>query len=343
MLRAAAKGLFLFLLLSLSGCVISPRRDVTSTGGTGTGQTHVVNQTANSILRFSAATGAKGNIAPNATISGASTQLSNPQYIFLDASNNRLYVANAGGGSILVFDNASTLNGNMSPTRTIASASLATPTDVALDPVKDLLYVADNLEVAVFSNAHMINGMTGVARVFQLAFTPGAIHLDPTNDRLFVADPTNNAIDIFDAASTLSGVVTATRTLTGAAAQLTQPRGLQIDGAGRLIVSNFAPPSITVYANAATINGNTVAPTAVISGSNTTLVGPTELAIDPTTNSGELYIGDPLGANVPVFSGISTAAGTINAAPNRNITGSNTSLTGTANPTSIGVALDTTR
>src|SRR5260370_41588248 len=174
MLRAAAKGLFLFLLLSLSGCVISPRRDVTSTGGTGTGQTHVVNQTANSILRFSAATGAKGNIAPNATISGASTQLSNPQYIFLDATNNRLYVANNGGSNILVFDNASTANGNMSPTRTIPPSSRAPPTHPALHPVKDLLYVAEHLEVAVFFNAHMLHGMTGRGRAFLLRFTPGA-------------------------------------------------------------------------------------------------------------------------------------------------------------------------
>lgn len=342
MLKAAAKSLCLFLLLSWSGCVISPRRGGTSTGGTGTGQLYVVNQSANSILRFSAATGANGNIAPIATITGASTQLSNPQYIFLDAANNRLYVANSGGGSILVFDKASTLNGNVTPTRTITSASLAMPLDVTLDPVKDLLYVADNFEVAVFSTAHTINGVTGAARVFQLPFTPGALHLDSTNDRLFVADPTNNAIDVFDGASKLNGVVAANRAIAGAGTQLTQPLGLRVDGAGRLIVSNFAPPSITIYANAATTSGN-VAPTAVISGSNTTLVGPAELAIDPTTNSGELYIGNPFGANVPVFSGISTVTGTINAAPNRNIIGANTSLTGTANPTSRGVALDTTR
>jgi 6-phosphogluconolactonase (cycloisomerase 2 family) len=342
MFEAAAKGLCLFLLLSLYGCVISPRRGVTPPGGTGTGQLYVVNQSANSILRFSAATAANGNIAPNANITGAATQLSNPQYIFLDAANNRLYVANTGGSSILVFDNASTLNGNVAPTRTITSANLATPTDVALDSGRDLLYVADNLEVAVFANAHTINSVTGAIRVIQLAFTPGAIHLDPTNDRLFVADPTSNAIDVFDAASTLNGTVPANRTISGTGTQLAQPLGLQVDGAGRLIVSNFAPPSITIYANAAKATGN-VGPIGVIAGSNTTLTGPTELALDSTTNSGELYVGDPFGAHVPVFSSISTVAGTINAVPNRNITGANTLLTGTANPTSRGVALDTTR
>jgi 6-phosphogluconolactonase (cycloisomerase 2 family) len=342
MLKAAAKGLCLFLLLHLSGCVISPRRDITSTGRAGTGQLYVVNQFANSILRFSAATAANGNIAPNANITGAATQLSNAQYIFLDAANNRLYVANAGLSSILVFDKVSTLNGNVPPTRTITSASLAMPTDVALDSVRDLLYVADNFEVAVFANAHTINGVTGATRVLQLAFTPGAIHLDPTNDRLFVADPTSNAIDVFDSASTLNGTVAGNRTISGAGTQLAQPLGLQIDGAGRLIVSNFAPPSITIYANAANATGNVV-PIGVIAGNNTTLAGPTELALDSTTNSGELYVGDPFGAHVPVFSNMSTVAGTINAVPNRNITGANTLLTSTANPTSRGVALDTTR
>ena len=342
MLRRLFAVFCLFLLLSLSGCVISPRRGTTTSGATGTGQLYVADESANAILRFSGATAASGDIAPNANISGAATQLSAPKYIFLDAGNNRLYVANANAGNILVFDSVSTLNGNVTPTRTISSTSLVTPIDVALDPGKNLLYVADNLEVAVFASASTANGSTLALHVIQPGFTPGAILLDPTNDRLFVADFTTNSIDVFDGASTLNGAVTATRTITGANTQLAQPVGLRIDGAGRLIVSNFVPASITIYNNAATTKGD-ISPVAVISGSNTTLAGPAELAIDPTTNSGELYVADPFGANVAVFSSISTVTGTLNPTPNRNVTGANTTLNGTATATARGVALDTTR
>jgi DNA-binding beta-propeller fold protein YncE len=330
---------FLFLGLSLSSCVISPRRGVNGGGGgTGIGQLYIANQSGNTILRFAGATAVSNNVAPTATISSSSPALSSPRYIFLDSTNNRLYVANSGASSILVFDNASKLSGSVTPTRVITSVNLGTPTDVALDPVNNLLYVADNLEIVVFGNASTVTGNTPALRVILPGFTPGALHLDATSNRLFAADPISNTIDVFDNASTLTGAVTPTRTITGANTQLSQPNGLQIDGAGRLIVSNSSPASITIYQNAAAITtANNISPTAVISGGNTQLSGPTQLAIDPTTNSGELYIAD--GANVVVFSSITTVTGTLNPAPNRNLVGSNTTLTGAASAT--GVALDT--
>jgi DNA-binding beta-propeller fold protein YncE len=329
----------LFLLLSLSACVISPRRDINGgggSGGTGIGQLYVTNQSANTILRFAGATAVSGNVAPTATIS--SSALSSPRYIFIDSTNNRLYVANAGASNILVFDNASTLSGSVTPTRVITSINLGTPADVALDPVTNLLYVADNLEIAVFGNASTANGNTPALRVILPGFTPDALHLDATNNRLFAADHISNTIDVFDGASLLTGSVAATRTITGPDTQLSAPLGLQIDGAGRLVVSNSSPASITIYPNAATIFNDTP-PAAVISGSNTQLSGPAQLALDPTTNSGELYIADPAGANVVVFSSITTVTGSLNPAPNRNLVGPSTTLTGAASAT--GVALDT--
>ena len=333
----------ILLMLSLNGCV-SPRRTVSiSSGGGGTGQLYVSDQGGSAILRFSGATRATGNIAPAANISGASTQISNPQYIFVDSAANRLYVANLNGSNILVFEKVSTLNGNQAPSRVLTSTSLATPIDLTVDTSKDLLYVADNSKVAVFTGASTANGSLVAVRTIQLTFTPIAILLDQSNDRLFVVNNTGNAVDVFDGASTLNGTVTPNRTLSGTNTQLNQPAGVRIDGAGRLIVSNAgSSPSITIYNNAATITGN-VAPTAVISGSNTTLNTPAQLALDSTTNAGELYVADPTGGNVSVFSNITTLTGNQNIAPSRTISGSATLLTGTGSTTARGVALDTTR
>ena len=69
-------------------------------------------------------------------------------------------MANQGGSSILVFDNASTLTGNVTPTRVISgnATKLVAPIDVALDTTNNLLYVADGTSILVFSSASTING-----------------------------------------------------------------------------------------------------------------------------------------------------------------------------------------
>jgi sugar lactone lactonase YvrE len=342
-------AIFLFLLfpatLFLAGCVISPRRTLGGggTSGNGVGHLYVSDQSAGAILTFAGATGDTGNSAPTANISGGSTLLSNPQYIFSDSANDRLYVANLGGSNILVFNAVSTLSGsvNSAPARAISSANLSAPTDVALDTSKDLLYVADTGVVVVFASAATANGTLPAAAVLQLGFTPTAILVDSSNDRLFVANGASNAVHIFDNASTLNGSVTAPRILSGPNhTGLNQPSGLRIDGAGRLIVSNTGGVGINIYANAATVSGD-ISPVTVIAGSNTTLSAPAQIALDLTTNSGELYVADPTAGEVVVFSSITTATGTINATPNRSINGSSTLLTGTGNVTARGVAIDT--
>jgi hypothetical protein len=97
-----------FLLLSLSSCVISPRRGGTTGGGggTGTGQLYVVNSSANAILRFAGATAANGNVNPKGNLAGSSTLLSSPKRVLVDAANNRLYIANAGAGQSCRFVDA---------------------------------------------------------------------------------------------------------------------------------------------------------------------------------------------------------------------------------------------
>src|SRR5258708_3394309 len=133
----------------LAGC-ISPRRlpgDVvpgatpTPTPGPATGKLYVSNQAANSILRFDGALTASGNVTPATTIVGSNTKLSAPQYLFLDQAADRLFVANFGSASILIFDTMSTKTGNATPTRSISGAltTLANPADLALDKGRDLL------------------------------------------------------------------------------------------------------------------------------------------------------------------------------------------------------------
>src|SRR6478752_7747246 len=97
----------IFCVLLVVGCVISPRR-TPGGGGTptptpsptptpnpsATGKLYVSNAGANSILRFDNAFTAGGNLTPAATISGVATTLLGPTFLTLDATADRLYVAN---------------------------------------------------------------------------------------------------------------------------------------------------------------------------------------------------------------------------------------------------------
>jgi hypothetical protein len=343
------------LLLVLSGCVVSPRRTVGGGcggggtgggGGGGVGRIYVSNAANNSIVRFDSALTANGNATPGATIVGSSTQLSSPQYLFLDVTNNRLFVANQSGSSVLVFDIANTKTGNIAPNRTISGANtqLVSPADVALDRTRNLLYVADGANVEVFSNASTASGNVAPLHSLALGFMASALFVDSANDRLFVADTTLNAVHVFDTASTLNNAVTANRVISGSNTQLNQPAGLQIDNSGRLIVSNFNGPSITIYSAAATANGN-LTPVATITGTSTGLGAPTQIVLNNATTTGDLYIADGAAASVLIFANVGAANGNIT--PTRDINGANTGLVrsggGVGAFTAKGIALDTSR
>src|SRR6478672_12467238 len=146
-----------FCLLLTVGCVISPRRTLGGGGGgtptptptpTGsptptpvaTGKLYVMNSTSNTLLRFDNAFTASGNATPAATIVGTNTTFNSPSFMTLDAANDRLYIADTGDLSVVIYDGISTKNGNVAPSRIIAGATtnLLTPTDVSLDKVKNL-------------------------------------------------------------------------------------------------------------------------------------------------------------------------------------------------------------
>ena len=298
-------------------------------------------------MRFdNATTTASGNVAPSATIVGGSTTLDNPTFIRLDVSADRLYVANSGGPSILVFESISTKDANAAPDRTISGPDLVVPIDVAVDTSLDLLYVADDIDVFVYTSASTANGTNLTAAhdiTTPITASIGGIFLDAANDRLFVSDPSGNAVEIYDNASSLDGTVSPTRTIQGAATHLAAPSSLQLDGSGRLVVSNSSAsgPSITIYA-ANVISTGTGAinaiPVGEIKGASTGFDRPDQIAVD-TSGTGTVYNVDSGAARVAAFTNLSTATGNI--APARTISGSNTGISLASTPK--GIAIDNSR
>jgi hypothetical protein len=304
-----------------------------------TGKLYVMESNSNTLLRFDQAFTASGNATPAATIAGNNTTLNFPGFMTLDTANDRLFIANTGDLSVLIYDNISTKNGNIAPSRIIAgpATNLVSPTDVALDKTRNLLYVADDLDIHVYASASIVNGNQAPVRDLSVAFQLSGIFIDGANDRLYVADQAGNAVAVYDHASTLNGPITANRAVQGTNnTHLSGPGGVQVDGAGRLVVSNALAPSVTIYANAATADGD-IAPVATIAGANTGLSVPTQIFVD-TTGTGTLYNADPGAARVAVWGNLNTANGNIG--PTRAIFGANTGITASGQ---LALAFDNTR
>jgi DNA-binding beta-propeller fold protein YncE len=326
---------FLLSLLLVCGCS-SGRLNVVSGSAASGGILYVSTTTA--IQRYNSAFTATGNVPPSLIISGAATSLSAPSRLLLDASSDRLFVANPGSSSILVFETASILSGNSAPARIISGAStlLSAPSDLALDTVNNALYVADGTRVLVFLSASTVTGNVPPVHNISLGFSIGGIALDALSNRLYVADRGGNAIDRLEGANVQDGPAVIAATISGISTGLSHPDGVALDAGGRLFVSNTSSPSITVYATPAAVTGN-ISPSAIISGGLTLLGSPGQLVIN-NSGAGELYVADALTGGILIFSNLATLTG--NVAPTRSILGPSTGL---ASNTVEGIALDTTR
>lgn len=334
-----AKHLFPALLLALLVIGCSDGRNTASLGGAkaAVGQLYVSTNT--SILRFNNALQVTGNATPAATISGAATTLAGPDNILVDPSNNRLFIANRGGSSILVYDTASVVNGNAAPSRTISGSStnLSAPHALALDTTSDLLYVGDGNQILVFQGASSASGNVPPVHNISMGFAVGGMFVDVPNNRLFVASSGGNSIARLESANQQNGNAVISASIIGPATLLSFPHGLALDSSGRLVVGNSSGNSITIYATPSVAIGN-VAPAAAITGSATQLNGPGQIVFSSTQNNGELYVANNLAGSVVVFSNVTAANG--NVAPSRTIFGSSTGLV--VNGVN-GVALDPTR
>ncbi len=122
----------------------------------------------NAISVFDNASTLSGPVVPARVISGASTQLQNPDELALDSSG-RLIVSNPRfltvpqSSNILVFANAATANGNILPTGSSTMSQL--PQEMALSPAGELYVVDGTAQVTVYSGVATATGAINPVRV----------------------------------------------------------------------------------------------------------------------------------------------------------------------------------
>lgn len=192
----------------------------------GQGDLMVLGQNDGSVSIFDDAATATGARLPDRKLVGAATLIDTPNAIALD--DDVLFVANGTSltdGTILVWDDASTVDGDVAPSRTF------TPTyedPDSFDPLQmfvqgGTLYVVEQDEntssVVAFDDAAELDGDVTQDREVRFdGFGSVASAYVDRDDRLYVVTATDE-IFIFDGASTLDGDVEPDVTLTVTGAQ----------------------------------------------------------------------------------------------------------------------------
>lgn len=219
-----------------------------------------------------------GDVAPTRLVEGSATRLAAPTAMAVSRLRNLLFVGDTTQDEILVYANASTsaLDGNVSPVRSIASASLADPFGLHLT-VRDDLYVANAAtdNVIVFARASTLGGTVAADRIIDSASFDDlfGVFVD-ADDVLYVVDSGDAQILMFQNASTLAGtrVPDATLRVQGAG-KLT---AIAVDAAGTGYIVDNTVSALYSFDNIASRSG-LLPPDRRLEGPGTRLTNPIRL------------------------------------------------------------------
>ena len=309
MLRALALSLIAALVASCGGGSANPAPAAAAS------RLFVGDSTNAAIGSSSNADPSPGVYVVERTIAGANTQLDTNLFDFaLDSANDRLYVADL--RSILVFNNAGTATGNVTPSRTVTT--IPGPFGgfsggIFLDSTRSTLYAATNFlgatqNVQAFDGAGSASTATPTRIITFTIRSISDIAIDTTRNILY-AYGTDGAgfaeVLSFDNASTLAGNVAPDRIISFPDSGGAGPVGLFVDATNDRLYVPRNDGTIAVFDNASTVSGN-VTVTAIPPRSITLPVqGYTVVFVDVAAN--RLYALDPAG--ISIVPNASTATG----------------------------------
>ncbi|MGE0868384.1 MAG: hypothetical protein AB7P03_07480 [Kofleriaceae bacterium] len=220
-----------------------------------------------------------GAPAPSRVLEGGDLQ--DLRGIYVDTTRNLLYVANRSPGAIAIYSDACNLAGTPAPApRALIvgpSTGLNVVGQIAVDETRDLLYIANDIDIRVYGKASELRGpiINPPDRTLELrdadaniiALEASGVSIDPATDMLYivhrgttVAPPTDPGSSIFvvhDASIAGSDVVVS-RTITATTGSFDHPMAVHVAN-NRLITSNDfgAENTINSWNNASTVSGVT--------------------------------------------------------------------------------------
>jgi hypothetical protein len=252
----------------------------------GPGEVFVANYLQNSITVF--ARSASGAATPVRTIR---TGVKNPFGVLVDESHGEIIVVNntdgsSRVGSIVVY-NANANYPNDAPKRTISgpATGLAGSTGLALDTVRDEIFVANDDTSSIAVYARTADGNVAPKRTLQGPATklagPLALVLDTLHDELMVVNKVvwpGGAGRVTTYRRGATGNAAPLRTIEGSLTGFDHPAGMGFDALrDEIVVSSANANALLIFRR--TANGN-VSPSRRIAGPSTGLCGPYGVLVD---------------------------------------------------------------
>ncbi|MFQ5580461.1 MAG: hypothetical protein ACE5FZ_07600 [Nitrospiria bacterium] len=223
------------LVFALFGCgeISNPQKpDITAPNGQDGDKAtvFVANAGDGTVIAFDPSRNAEGNILPLIPEGNISPTrrfpqtLVEPTGVFLDKATDTLYVADASGNAILIYEMASTIKpkiGSSVPTRIITGRDtrLDHPYDLAFDSVRNQLFVANRdgnsvlrFQVNCPNLSPPINPLDGniapcgvLKGIETQIFFPRGIAIDTTKNVLYISNVGDDSILIYDNADKIGG------------------------------------------------------------------------------------------------------------------------------------------
>jgi hypothetical protein len=144
-----------------------------------------------------------GDVLPLHTIKGSKTGLRFPCGLYVDTSRNEIGVANNGNDSVTIYDLSMSLDGNISPVRTIQGqdTGLAAPCGLYVDTSHEEIGVVNNVSSTVTFYPLTAEGNVASTRTLRGYATgldrPSGIYLDMDTDQIVVANYANDSITTY--------------------------------------------------------------------------------------------------------------------------------------------------
>ncbi|NUQ11974.1 MAG: hypothetical protein HUU26_06560 [Gemmatimonadaceae bacterium] len=171
------------------------------------------------ILRITEDVLAATSPATPKTVTGPATTMSggagNLDDLVVDRTRNLVYQADL--GTIRVWANASTVSGNVAPSRTITIPGATGYHSVFLDEAADRLYLIVTLpagsRLIAYNQASTRSGNLAPDATVNLGRAYSWTSFDRVNNRLYATLPATDTVFVYDGVSTLTGSVNPTRTI----------------------------------------------------------------------------------------------------------------------------------
>lgn len=199
-----------------------------------------------------------GNVFPSRILQGPATELSAPVHAVVDSATDELYVLDRSTNQILVYLDASTLDGELQPDRIIGgpTTTIQNASALLLIPSSNRLVVINPSEILTFDNLDTLSGdpapvgrVNGAATTFQ-NLVYGRLTSEGT---LILADQGTNSILFFENFEFEQSDVAPTRTLNGQNTGIQSPTQFALSG-GELYLGNGF--EILVFNDLDTLEGN---------------------------------------------------------------------------------------